>query len=136
MAEPKFISSPEKVSAHISQLEPPIAETIQTIRQIILDAHSQIGEHIKWNSPAFFYSGAMKPFNPKEYKRDIIVINHHKEKILLVWPTGDTIKDTTGLLEGKYTDGRRLITFKDLDDVKTKKKALQQVIQQWIELVD
>lgn len=136
MAEPKFISAPEKVTAHIGHLEPAVAETIQTIRQTILEAHPQIGEHIKWNSPAFFYAGVMKPFDPKEYKRDIVVVNLHRGKILLVFPTGDTIPDDTGLLEGSYTDGRRLVTFKDLADVKAKKKSLQHVIQQWIALVD
>lgn len=136
MAEVKFIATPEKVTAHIQQLEPVVAEIVQTIRQTILGAHKEIGEHIKWNSPAFFYSGSMKPFDPKEYKRDIVVVNLHKGKILLVFPTGATIPDDTGLLEGSYTDGRRLITLKDLADVKEKEKALQHLIRQWIALVD
>ncbi|MES2559421.1 MAG: DUF1801 domain-containing protein [Bacteroidota bacterium] len=136
MAEPKFISAPDKVTAHIKQLEPAVAKVVQTIRQTILDAHPQIGEHIKWNSPAFFYDGEMKPFDPKEYKRDIVVVNLHRGKILLVFPTGATIDDSSGLLEGTYTDGRRMVTFKDLEDVKAKAKTLQQVIQQWISLVD
>lgn len=136
MAEPKFISAPEKVTAHIKQLEPAIAETIETIRKTILGAHKDIGEHIKWNSPAFFYSGEMKPFDPKEYKRDIVVVNLHRGKILLVFPTGATIPDDTGFLEGTYTDGRRMVTFKDLADVKAKKKVLQDVVKKWIALVD
>ncbi|MES2779850.1 MAG: DUF1801 domain-containing protein [Bacteroidota bacterium] len=136
MAGPTFINAPEKVTAHIQQLDSSIIKTVQMIRQTILDAHSEIGEHIKWNSPAFFYSGKMKPSDPKEYKRDIVVVNLHRGKILLVFPTGAIIKDTTGLLEGNYTDGRRLITFKDLKDVTAKQKALQGIIQQWIALVD
>jgi len=65
----------------------------------------------------FFYSGEMKPFDPKKYKRDLAVLNIDKE-IMLVSPTGASINDTTGVLEGTYTDGRRLVYFKDLEDVK------------------
>ena len=46
------------------------------------------------------------------------------------------MNDTSGLLEGDYKDGRRIIMFKDLKDVKAKEKALQQVIKTWLKLVD
>ena len=72
----------------------------------------------------FFCSREMKPFNPKKYKRDLAVLNIHK-KIMLVSPTGASINDTTGVLEGTYTDGN----FKDLEDVKMKKANPQQVIK-------
>jgi hypothetical protein len=84
----------------------------------------------------FFYMGEMKPFNPREYKRDIIVMNMRKGVALLVFPTGATIPDTTGLLEGNYTDGRRMVTFRNIDDVKVKSGALQTVIKKWLELVE
>lgn len=58
----------------------------------------------------------MKPFDPKEYKRDIVVMNLHKGKILLVFPTGARINDGTGILEGKYTDGRRVVIITDMND--------------------
>ena len=51
---------------------------------------------------------------------------------MLVSPTGASINDTTGVLEGTYTDGN----FKDLEDVKMKKANPQQVIKVWTELVD
>jgi hypothetical protein len=112
-----------------------VAAIIEEIRQIILETDHIIDEHIKWNSPSFFYSGEMKPFDPKEYKRDLAVLNIRKE-IMLVFPTGASIDDTAGILEGTYSDGRRLVYFKDLEAVKTKKESLQRVIKAWIELVD
>jgi hypothetical protein len=78
----------------------------------------------------------MKPFDHKEYKRDIIVFNLFKGKIMLVFPSGAKVNDKSGLLEGDYKDGRRVIIFKDLKDVKAKEKALQQVIKTWLKLVD
>lgn len=126
----------ELVTEHIEKLPAELSPAVEYLRQVILRAHPEIAEQIKWNSPAFYYTGEMKPFDPKEYKRDIIVMNLNRGKLLLVLPTGQRLNDSSGLLEGKYTDGRRLITFKDLTDIKAKETALLGIIQQWIETVD
>lgn len=78
----------------------------------------------------------MKSFDPKEYKRDILVMNIRKGVALLVFPTGMKVNDKSGLLEGDYKDGRRMATFLSLDDVKSKGKALQMVIKEWLKLVE
>ncbi|MGF7082481.1 DUF1801 domain-containing protein [Mucilaginibacter sp. UYCu711] len=132
----KDINDPQSVTSFINKLDPPFAQLVETIRQLILSTSPDIAEQIKWNSPSFFYSGDMKPFAPKEYKRDIIVLNTRKNVALLIFPTGAIINDTTGILEGNYTDGRRMVTFKTMDEVKTKADDLQKVIRQWLALVD
>ncbi|MCF0056665.1 DUF1801 domain-containing protein [Dyadobacter sp. CY356] len=91
---------------------------------------------MKWNNPSFYYTGEMKPFDPKEYKSDIAVMNLHKGKIMIVFPSGAKVSDTSGLLEGDYEDGRRTVIFKDLDDVKSKEKALKNVVKKWLALVE
>ena len=130
------LSDTELVARHIQQLEPALGKTIEYIRQLILKTDKEIGEQIKWNNPSFYYTGEMKPFDPKEYKRDMIVLNLHKGRIMLVFPSGAKVNDTTGFLEGDYKDGRRLVTFADLKDVKAKEKLLQTVIKKWLKLVD
>ena len=135
MAKTKDINDPKAVTEYIKKLQPAQSKIVEEIRQIILDTDSMIGEQIKWNAPSFFYTGEMKPFDPKEYKRDIAVFNLRKS-ILLIFPTGAVIKDATGVLEGDYTDGRRMVTFKDIEDVKRKKNDLQKVIKEWLKLVD
>jgi len=130
------LSDREQVSAHIKKLEPVLAKVIETLRKIILSTDKEIGERIKWNSPSFYYTGEMKEFDPKEYKRDLIVMNLHKGKIMLVFPSGAKVNDKSGLLEGDYKDGRRLAIFKDLKDVKAKQKVLQKVIKDWLTIVD
>ncbi len=72
----------------------------------------------------------MKEFDPKEFKRDLLVMNLRKERIMCVLPTGMSIKKNIAILEGDYTDGRRLITFKDLDDIKAKETQLKEVIKE------
>ncbi len=132
----KKLTNQEQVTEHIQKLEPALAEVVEAIRQIILSTDSEIGERIKWNNPSCYYTGEMQPFDPKEYKREIVVFNLFKGRIMLVFPSGAKINDTTGLLEGDYKDGRRLAVFKDLEDVESKKEALQGAIKTWLNMVD
>src|SRR6478609_735912 len=129
-------SNPAQVTAHIKQLEAGLGKIVELIRQIILSTDKEIGERIKWNNPSFFYTGEMKPFDPKKYKRELIVFNLFKGRIMLVFPSGAKVNDTSGLLEGDYKDGRRTIILKDMADVKEKEKALRKVIKDWLKLVD
>lgn len=136
MAIVKKLSDEEQVAAHIAKLDPQLGKIIEAIRKIILSTDKEIGERIKWNNPGFYYTGEMKPFDPKEYKREIAVCNLYKGRIMLVFPSGEKVKDKTGLLEGDYKDGRRITIFKDMKDVKAKQTALQKVIKEWLKLVD
>lgn len=130
------LSNEEQVTQHIQKLDVSIRDTIQLLTEIILSTDTEISEQIKWNNPAFYYNGEMKPFDPKEYKRDMIVFNLHKNRIMLVFPGGAKVNDTSGLLTGSYADGRRIAIFNDMDDVKAKELALRNVIKQWLKLVD
>lgn len=130
------LSDKEQVTQYIQNLEPDLGKIITYLRKVILGTDKQIGERIKWNNPSFYYKGEMKEFDPKEYKREIIVFNLFKGRIMLVFPSGAKVKNTSGLLEGDYKDGRRIIVFKDMKDVKANEKALQSVIKQWLALVD
>jgi len=130
------LSDKEEVTKHIHKLDPAFGKIIEAIRQIILSTDKEVGERIKWNNPSFYYTGEMKPFDPKEYKREIVVFNLFKGRIMLVFPSGAKVNDESGLLEGDYKDGRRITIFKDMKDVKSKEKALQKVIKEWLKLVD
>jgi hypothetical protein len=79
----------------------------------------------------------MKPANPKEYRRYIVVFNlFKKDCIRLVFPSGAKVEDKSGLLEGDYADGRRLAMFYSAKDVKSKEKDLRVVIEKWIKLLE
>ena len=136
MAKAVKLTDSEAVTAHIKKLDAEIAKIVTALRKIILSTDKSIGERIKWNNPSFYYTGEMKPFDPKEYKREIAVFNLFKNRIMLVFPSGAKVMDSSGLLEGDYKDGRRLIIFNDLKDVKAKEKMLQAVIKTWLQLVD
>lgn len=107
--------------------------TITALRTIILAADPRVAEQVKWNSPAFYYTGPMVPFNPKEYKRDIVVLNlRAKDHVLLVFPTGARINDPSGLLQGDYTDGRRMIKIHSPEEAQAHAEALQTIIRNWL----
>lgn len=130
-------SNTEQVSDYISKLEITLAEIILYLRNLILETDQEIAEHIKWNSVSFYYSGEMKPFDAKEYKQDLLVLNiHRKQGIIIVFPTGNKIKDASGLLEGNYSDGRKTATIKDLEDAEAKKEALQNAIKDWLSAIE
>src|SRR5579863_6424152 len=93
-------SEPDKVDAYIKKLKHPLVAVVKALRRIILSVDGEIGDEIKWNAPTFFYAGEMGPFNPKEYKRYIVVFNlYKKDCIRLVFPSGSRVKDKSGLLE-------------------------------------
>ena len=136
MAKATKLTDSEQVTEHIKKLEPGLGKIIQALRKVILSTDKEIGERIKWNNPSFYYTGEMKPFDPKEYKREIIVFNLYKGRIMLVFPSGAKVNDKSGLLQGEYKDGRRITIFKDLEDVRSKEKLLQTAIKEWLRLVD
>lgn len=55
---------------------------------------------------------------------------------MLVFPSSAKVRDTSGLLQGDYKDGRRIKIFKDMADVKSKEKALQKIIKERLKQVD
>ena len=130
------VSDPDAVNTYIGNLEQPRSDVVKALRQLILAASPSVGEEIKWNAPSFFYTGAMQVFNPKEYKRHLVVFNlHKKDCIQLVFLGVAKVGDTSGLLTGDYKDGRRLALFYDLADVSVKKPALQRIILEQVQLL-
>lgn len=130
------INDAEGVTKIISKLEAEFGQMVELLRKIVLDSNPSVGQQIKWNSPSFFYTGPMKPFNPKEYKRDIVVFNLRNNTATLVFPTGAEIDNANGLLQGKYTDGRKIAVFKNINEVTSCAQELQLVINDWIQKVE
>jgi hypothetical protein len=123
-------STPDQVDQYLRRLKHPLAAVVQKLRQIILKTDTSIGEEIKWNAPAFFYTGELEPFDPKDYKRHLVVFNlFKKDCIRLVFWRGAAADDESGFLEGDYSDGRRLAFFHSEKDVQTRKKKLQDTLK-------
>jgi hypothetical protein len=66
------VSQPALVDAYLAALQHPLKDTAVYLRKFILAVDPQIGEGIFWNSPTFYYTGKMAPFDPKTYKRYLL----------------------------------------------------------------
>lgn len=126
----------QQVSEHIARLPLHVRPALTHLRGLMLSIDTEIKEHIKWNAPAFYYSGKMKAFDAKEHKRDILVMNWRKDKIMCVLPTGACIENSTEILEGDYKDGRRIIFFTDLNDILSKERFLRNAIREWLDRIE
>ena len=129
------INNPHEVDAFVAAIEDEeLAAIINSIRTIVLNIDPVIGEQIKWNSPSFFYTGKMKPFDPKSYKRDMAVMHIKKGNVMLIFPNGADLPNISGILEGNYTDGRRMITIHHLEELNKKQDVLAELVQAWLEM--
>ncbi len=125
------------VDKYMNDLDHPMKDCLDYLRQFILSVDKNIDEGIYWNAPVFYYMGSMAEFDPKEYKRYIIGANLFKKDCLrMIFLTGSKLTDKTGILEGDYKDGRRLLSFANIEEVKQKEKAIKVLIKEWIKLVD
>ncbi|MCB9184931.1 MAG: SRPBCC domain-containing protein [Flavobacteriales bacterium] len=130
------ISEPGTVDAYMKQMKHPLHNVGTELRRIILKADKRIGEGIFWNAPTFYFTGEMEPFDPKTYKRYIVGFNFFKQDTLrLIFLRGAEVKKHGGLLEGDYTDGRRLMLFRSLAKVKKNEKALTAIIKELIKKI-
>ncbi len=130
------ISQPENVEKFMNSLIHPLYDTAKYLREMILSIDKTIGEGIFWNAPTFYFTGQMKQFDPKEYKRYIVGFNFYKkDTIRLIFLKGADATDPNALFEGDYKDGRRIISYKSIHEVKKSEIALRNIVKQLIQLM-
>jgi hypothetical protein len=111
----------DEVDAWLATYDNPQLPLLAAVRAVVLDVDPRVTETIKWQAPTFVYRGNIASFFPKA-----------KAHVALMFHTGATLDDPTGLLEG---DGAvsRVARFQDAEDLAAKKDALQGLIRAWIE---
>jgi hypothetical protein len=114
------------VDAYLRDVDHPFKAEMSAVREIILGVSPKISERIKWNAPSFFYKDDLGAFNPRATE-----FAH----LILLFPDGQGMQDSSGLLEGQHKD-RREVKFHGMDDVKKKKPALERLIKRWVALRD
>ncbi len=124
--KPEPVDERAEVDAYMARLQHPLKAEMEAVRTIIREANSKLIERVKWNAPSFFYKKDMLAFNPRA--QEFV-------QLVFVFYDGAMIQEPTGLLEGDYKD-RRLAKFHSLDDIRTKKAALEAVVNAWVKLMD
>ena len=112
------------VDQYLKKKAHPMNNEIQRVREIILNAHKDIEETIKWNSPTFIYKGNMASY-----------FMNAKKHVSLMFHYGASLPNKSKLLEG---DGKiaRSVKFLDMEDIERKKKALESIVKEWVALRD
>jgi hypothetical protein len=121
----------EDVEAFLASLDHPKKPEILAVRQIILGADIGITEGIKWNAPSFRTSEWFATFHLRA-KTGLQVILHLGAKVR--GGPAVTVDDPSTLLVWLGKD-RASVTFRDADDVMTKRDAFADLIRRWIEHV-
>jgi hypothetical protein len=130
------INTKDVVKEYYEKLNHPLKDVLEVLQQILLACHSDIQEQIKWNSPCFSFIGTMEAFDPKEYKRDLLVVHLRKsEYLLLIFPNGKSLNDPNAILQGKFPDNRKSITLTSMEDLQVIKKDLIQLAQDWVQSI-
>jgi len=112
-----------EVDVWFARKQPPLAEAMLLVREIILGTDPRIEETIKWSTPTFMYKGNIASFNPA------------KKLISLLFHRGAEIPGNHPRLTGEG-DTARVMRFTDLADVKTGRADLEAVIRAWCQMKD
>ena len=117
------VSRTDSVDEFMANLDHPFKAEIQVLRDVIKGVNKGIVEEIKWKAPSF------------SYKREYLVTFNlwEKERIHLVFHNSKIPEVKSPLLDGNYKD-RRMMYFTDMDDIQTKKTALEKILKQLIKL--
>ncbi len=110
------------VDKFLAEKDHPLTAEIQRVREIILETDDRVEETIKWSSPTFMFKGNIASF-----------FMNAKKQVSLMFHKGGTIDIESDLLEG---DGKeaRTARFYGMDDIESKRDALQDVIRAWIRM--
>lgn len=113
-----------EVEAYLKKKDHPMTAEIQRVREIILAAHPQMEETIKWQSPTFMYKGNMASY-----------FMNAKKHVSLMFHKGATIKDPSGLLTGDGKEGR-VAKWSNMEEIEARKADLEAVVAEWVRMMD
>ena len=116
------MSASPAVDAWFAQLDHPLKDAMQRVRELILDADPRIDETVKWSTPTFTFEGNLASLQPRA-KRFVSLMFHRGSEILGEHP----------LLEGDAALVRTM-RFTDLEQVEARREALAAVVRAWCEL--
>lgn len=116
------------VDDFMRELDHPLKAEMQAVRAIILGAHPEITEGIKWKAPSFAVTEYFATFNPRA-KEGVQVIFHLGAKIKDIETL--VIDDPAGLLQWLGKD-RASVVLQDMKAIKSNQGALEAIVRQWI----
>ncbi|WJH35616.1 DUF1801 domain-containing protein [Paenibacillus sp. CC-CFT747] len=122
----------EEAADFMERLEHPMKAEIEEVRRLVLDACPPLTEHIKWNAPSFCWNGEDRITFNLQGKGFFRLIFHCGAKKRAAVGDGPLLEDPYGLLEWASPD-RAILSFSDMEDIRTKGKQLGDLVTRWME---
>ena len=112
----------------LAALDHPRKPEIEALRLMVLGSDPAIREAVKWNSLSFLTTDHFATFRLRP--ENIVQIVFHTGAKVRAIPLTMKIDDPLGVLKWVAPD-RAVATFRDLDDIESKREALHLIVQQW-----
>ena len=120
----------QTVEQFLRELEHPRKAEINALRALILGAHPGITEHVKWNAPSFCHDGVDRVTFRLQPGNRLQLVLHRGAKVRDD-AAAFRFDDDSGLLDWVAPD-RAVVTFRDLDDVATRRSSVADLIRRWV----
>ncbi|MBK7214043.1 MAG: DUF1801 domain-containing protein [Bacteroidales bacterium] len=112
----------------------PLHQEIELLRECILTANANLTENIKWNGPNYCFAGedriTMKINPPK-----LIQLIFHRGAKVKEQPKEKLLAKDFGLLEWRGND-RAIATFRNKQDIESRKSELMEIVSAWIKATE
>ncbi|MCB0705754.1 MAG: DUF1801 domain-containing protein [Saprospiraceae bacterium] len=120
----------KEVTTFLDNLDLPLRDVIEKLREIILDVPDLLIENIKWNGPNYSLKMEDRITMRVQAPKQIQLIFHRGAKTKAV-PATKLINDPAGLLLWKTND-RAIASFKTVEEVNQSRAALSEIVQHWL----
>ncbi|WP_233603848.1 MULTISPECIES: DUF1801 domain-containing protein [unclassified Pedobacter] len=120
-----LLSGKSEVDEYMLKLIHPYKQEVEKLRTIITNANPLMQERIKWNSPSFYCLKDFAAFNLRAKGYVQIIFIFYDENMI----------EDPSFLQGNWKD-RREARFYGMDDIEAKRPALEQFVNNWIELIN
>ncbi|MFN3445973.1 MAG: DUF1801 domain-containing protein [Bacteroidia bacterium] len=121
----------QEVSTFLNELNHPLREEIELLRNIILNSNKTLSENIKWNAPNYVVGENDRVTLKINPPKNILIILHRGAKVQAV-PAQKLIDYTCKVLSWKTND-RAIITLNNKQDIITYQNDIVQIVNLWLE---
>jgi hypothetical protein len=118
------------VDRFLADLEHPLKAGVEQLRAAILASDDAITEHVKWNAPSFCHDGVDRVTFRLQPGNRLQLVLHRGAKVRDD-AAAFRFDDDSGLLDWVAPD-RAVVTFRDLDDVATRRSSVADLIRRWV----
>ncbi|RYX78657.1 DUF1801 domain-containing protein [bacterium] len=120
------------VDEFMNSLDEVKREQVDAIRKLILVSNPTIQEHVKWNAPSYVFDGEDRVTFNLMNKQGLVKLVLHMGATRKENKKGSPVLvDENGIIEWN-SDIRGTISFKNMEDVISKKAALSSVLKKWL----